>query len=119
MSITNAAVLLSTTHFLPSVSKSVIFCTIHPWHYKQVASFPFFVAFVYRTLSAVRYRIHLNLCIALAAAQLVFIAGIEATDIKVRIAHFIILIAVFLVLEIIRKLQIPSVMEKCVRLYVV
>ena len=62
-------------------------------HYKQVSSFPLFVAFVYRSLSAVRYRIHLNLCIALAAAQLVFIAGIEATDIKVRIAYFVILIS--------------------------
>jgi len=35
-----------------------------------------------RNLSAVRYRIHLNLCVALAAAQLIFVAGIEATNIK-------------------------------------
>ena len=74
------------------------------------------VAFVFRGLSAVRYRIHLNLCIALAAAQLLFITGIEATDIKVRIAHFITLIvntnSKFLVLEIIYKLQIPPLMEK-------
>jgi len=30
-----------------------------------------------------RYRIHLNLCAALAAAQLVFVTGIDATKIKV------------------------------------
>lgn len=30
-----------------------------------------------------RYRIHLNLCAALAAAQLVFVTGIDATEIKV------------------------------------
>lgn len=30
-----------------------------------------------------RYRIHLNLCVALAAAQLIFVAGIDATEIKV------------------------------------
>lgn len=35
-----------------------------------------------RGLSAMRYRIHLNLCAALAAAQLVFVTGIDATEIK-------------------------------------
>ncbi|KAL9976358.1 hypothetical protein ACROYT_G013652 [Oculina patagonica] len=35
-----------------------------------------------RSLSALRYRIHLNLCVALAASQLVFVAGIGATEIK-------------------------------------
>ena len=36
-----------------------------------------------RGLSAIRYRIHLNLCAALAAAQLIFVTGIDATEIKV------------------------------------
>ncbi|XP_020610903.1 adhesion G protein-coupled receptor L3-like isoform X2 [Orbicella faveolata] len=35
-----------------------------------------------RGLSDMRYRIHLNLCAALAAAQLVFVTGIDATKIK-------------------------------------
>ncbi|KAM7441329.1 hypothetical protein ABFA07_009618 [Porites harrisoni] len=33
-----------------------------------------------RSLSAIRYRIHLNLCIALAVAQVVFLSGIEASS---------------------------------------
>lgn len=39
--------------------------------------------FFYRGLSAIRYRIHINLCVALVAAQLVFVTGIHATEIKV------------------------------------
>jgi len=39
--------------------------------------------FFYRGLSAIRYRIHINLCVALVAAQLVFVTGIDATEIKV------------------------------------
>ncbi|XP_073235134.1 uncharacterized protein [Porites lutea] len=35
-----------------------------------------------RSLSILRYRIHLNLCISLAGSLLLFVAGIEATDIK-------------------------------------
>ncbi|XP_044175106.1 adhesion G protein-coupled receptor L2-like isoform X6 [Acropora millepora] len=35
-----------------------------------------------RGLSATRFRIHLNLCIALTAALVLFISGIEATQIK-------------------------------------
>ncbi|PFX23423.1 putative G-protein coupled receptor 133 [Stylophora pistillata] len=35
-----------------------------------------------RTLSAMRYRIHIHLCVALVAAQLIFVTGIDATGIK-------------------------------------
>ena len=37
-----------------------------------------------RSLSAIRYRIHLNLCIALAVAQVVFLSGIEASSSRVN-----------------------------------
>ncbi|RMX55158.1 hypothetical protein pdam_00018940 [Pocillopora damicornis] len=35
-----------------------------------------------RTLSAMRYRIHLHLCVALVAAQVIFVTGVDATGIK-------------------------------------
>ena len=34
-----------------------------------------------------RYRIHLNLCVALSVAILLFVTGIEATQIKVSITQ--------------------------------
>lgn len=37
-----------------------------------------------RSLTDIRYQIHLHLCIALAMAQVVFLVGITATERKVR-----------------------------------
>ena len=52
----------------------------------------------FRSLSILRYRIHLNLCISLAGSLLIFVAGIEATNIKVSEVFIIIIIIIIIII---------------------